>query len=120
MITMDRGVCRLCGNLALIIDVREVASLLHTLTQRHTARIQQRAQARTQSYCLQRSGRPVPGWNAFAAAALRARSTVVRSMFEFALASRSASAKKSGAISTVHLNIIFVLESENGVEKLPR
>ena len=81
MITMDRGVCRLCGNLALIIDVREVASLLHTLTQRHTARIQQRAQARTQSYCLQRSGRPVPGWNAFAAAALRARSTVVRSMF---------------------------------------
>jgi hypothetical protein len=80
MITMDRGVCRLCGNLVLIIDMREVVSPLHTLTQRRTARIQQRAQARARSSCLQRSGRPVPGWNASAAAAHRARSSVLPSM----------------------------------------
>ena len=72
MITMDMEVCRLCGSLVLIIDMR---CDLHTLTQKRTARIQQRAQARICSSCLQRSGRPVPGWKAFTAAADRARST---------------------------------------------
>ena len=72
MITMDMDVCRLCGSLVLIIDMR---CDLHTLTQKRTARIQQRAQARICSSCLQRSGRPVPGWKAFTAAADRARST---------------------------------------------
>ena len=48
MITMDRGFCRLCGSLVLI-DMRQVASPLDTLTQRRAARIQQRTQARTRS-----------------------------------------------------------------------